>query len=198
MEENKELRVEPKEEEKKEEKKKEENKKESKKNKKKEDSNKKLKIAILILLLLLLLLLFTIIILIWRKQENGNRELADTIISDGHVSNDGFSPDKAVDHILFAGYSNIYATEDSPYILLENMEYNDVYFTYEVVREDTNEVILEETGLIQPGKAYPWNAKEVFDVGEYKVTFKIRTYEATEEQAEQTPVIMDNITLTIY
>ena len=170
----------------------------NKKDKKKKDSNTKLKIAILILLLLLLLLLFIIIILIWRKPGDGKRDFADTIESNGHVSNDGFTSEKETDHILFAGYSNIYATADSPYILLENMEYNDVYFTYEIIREDTNEVILEETGLIQPGKAYPWNAKETLDVGEYKVTFKIRTYEATEEQAEQTPVIMDNITLTIY
>ena len=81
---------------------------------------------------------------------------------------------------------------------MENREANDVYLTYEVVINETGEVVLEETGLITPGTAYEWNAREVLDVGKYTVTFNIRSYTMDESQTAETPVCMDNITLTIY
>lgn len=163
----------------------------------KSSQRKKYKLA-----LVLCILLFIGIVIFLKhtggKEEAAKKEIANTVKSDGNVNNDGPEKEQDNDYILYSGYSNIYASKDEPIILLENREANDVYLTYEVVVNETGEVVLEETGLITPGTAYEWNAKEALDVGTYTVTFNIRSYTMDESQTAETPVCMDNITLTIY
>ncbi len=153
--------------------------------------------------LLFILLLFVIVwFIFFYRLPKGTpvpnlKELANTVISDGQVNNNDLFVGNT-EYIEFAGYSFLYATENEPSVLLENPESNDVYFTYEVILEETGEVILEETGLIQPGTALPWEVFTCLEKGEHKVSFRVRTYDMTNTNVEYTPTIMDNITIKIY
>jgi hypothetical protein len=125
------------------------------------------------------------------------KTLADTVLSDGNVTNnDKFIPVEG--SIEFSGYDLVYADSESPYILLENPKSNDVYFTYTIIDNETNEVILPETGLIKPGTALKWNAYETLTEGEYQVSMKIFTYDMEDTSITYTPAVMNKVTLKIY
>lgn len=151
-----------------------------------------------ILLLLFLLLLFGILAYRYTDAPEGvKKELgfADTVDSDGVVTN-GDRHESSDEMIKFAGYDFVYASEEEPYILLENPESNDVYFTYTILDNLDGSVVLEETGLIGPGKAFQWDAKSVLPEGEHNVTFYVHTY--GEDFTEYTSAVMDDITIKIY
>lgn len=131
------------------------------------------------------------------NKTSSVKNIADTVPSDGNVTNDDkFIPEEG--SIEFSGYDLVYADSESPYILLENPKSNDVYFTYTIINNETNEVILPETDLIEPGTALRWNAYEVLSAGEYQISMKIFTYDMEDTSITYTPAVMDKVTLKIY
>ncbi|MGM0282922.1 hypothetical protein IGJ01_000951 [Enterococcus sp. AZ089] len=80
--------------------------------------------------------------------------------------------------IAIPGYDEIVAKkgEGAAYVALYNPEGNPVYFQFEVIMDDTEEVLLK-TDLIEPGKAVKAIpiSKEL-EEGEYNITLKISTY----------------------
>lgn len=125
------------------------------------------------------------------------KNIADTVLSDGNVTNDDkFIPEEG--SIEFSGYDLVYADAESPYILLENPKSNDVYFTYTIINNETNKVILPETDLIKPGTALKWNAYETLTTGEYQVSMKIFTYDMEDTSITYTPAVMNKVTVKIY
>lgn len=152
--------------------------------------------------IIFILLIILFIIFIWFKPNKDepkqpSKGLADTVVSDGIVTNNDLFIDNG-GYITFAGYDLVYATEDEPTILLENPDTNDVYFTYEIILNETGDVLLEESDLIPPGQALPWDAYSVLDKGEHIVTFNIYSYDMTNTEIAYTPAVMDNILVKIY
>lgn len=80
--------------------------------------------------------------------------------------------------IAIPGYPEIKAKEgdEFAYVALWNPDYNPVYFKFEIVLSDTNEV-LYKTDLIPPGKAVTKiPLKKDMKPGTYDITIKISSY----------------------
>lgn len=88
--------------------------------------------------------------------------------------------------IALPGYDDIIAKKGSgyAYVALYNPKNNPVYFSFKVILDESKETLLE-TDLIPPGKA----VKEIpidkkLDVGEYDMTFVIKTYSLDDHKQE--------------
>ena len=171
--------------------------------------SKKAAMPLILVIILAALLISSIIVLnyadnrsntdhnVSNKHNKPQKELAETIQSDGTVTNnDLFVPDTG--SIEFAGYDLVWAAADSRIILLENPESNDVYFTYKITNNADDSIILDETGLITPGTALEWDAYDTLPSGEYNITMYISTYDMEDTSINYTPAVMDNVTLKIY
>lgn len=77
--------------------------------------------------------------------------------------------------IDFAGYDEMTVTANNPYVLLQNPESNDVYFSY--VISDSNGKEIMTTDLIPPGKALQWSAKNDLGGGSHVVNMHVDTYD---------------------
>ncbi|MBR1629217.1 MAG: hypothetical protein IJ679_08150 [Lachnospiraceae bacterium] len=91
------------------------------------------------------------------------------------IGGDGSDPDAEIEMIDFAGYDSVSVTADDPYVLLQNPESNDVYFSYVLSDEDGKE--FKTTDLIPPGKALQWDAKSDLGSGEHVVNMHVDTYD---------------------
>lgn len=147
---------------------------------------KSFKTILLIILLLLFVVipvafasvpLVTTIIQLFNKSKVPipnipGKEIAENVIS---IQDKGtYVPEQEM--IAFVGTNSMWASKDEPYVYLQNPEENDVGFTYTVTNHNTGEILLEETGLIPPGKAYAWEVYE--SLGETTIVdFLVNTYD---------------------
>ena len=91
------------------------------------------------------------------------------------IGGDGSDPDAEIEMIDFAGYDSVSVSADNPYVLLQNPESNDVYFSY--VLSDENGKEFKTTDLIPPGKALQWDARSDLGSGEHIVNMHVDTYD---------------------
>lgn len=98
--------------------------------------------------------------------------------------------------IQLSGKKEYIITKNNPKIYFNNSNDNNVYLTYEVINEETNETLLSETGFIKPSenKSYAWNAYESLNNGTYSVTYRIRAYDL-DTYTEKNSVEVTNITI---
>ena len=129
-------------------------------------------------------------------QEVGTRIVEDVVDFSGNPNKS--NPNTNEGNITFAGYNSLYVDDNSPIVYLMNPDVNDVYFTYVVRDAATGYILLPETGLIEPGKAYAWNVKETLSVGEYTVYFEVNTFEMNDVQTACAPARLSNIALSVH
>ena len=80
--------------------------------------------------------------------------------------------------IDFAGYDEVSVTAANPYVLLQNPETNDVYFSYVVYDESGSKIMT--TDLIPPGRALQWAAGNDLGSGTHSVTMHVDTFDMTD------------------
>lgn len=145
---------------------------------------------LIVILAILIMLAFLFLVSLRNTTVSSEiREVADTVTTIVGSS-------EGNDSIEYAGYDVITVQEGSC-AYLKNPEYNDVWFTYSVIRTDTGEVILPETGLIEPGTYYPWDIRSSLETGEYSVSLLIRTFNMEDQSIEYSPVSLENVTIKI-
>jgi len=127
-------------------------------------------------------------------EEVGTRTLADGEDFDGNPNS---VKQEEVGKVTFAGYTTLYVNDKNEFVYLMNLEKNDTNFTYTIFKAGTDEVLLEETGLIEPGKAIKWDPRGVLGKGTYKIDMIIKPYERDEAQTPCDSVGMTNVTLVI-
>ena len=91
-----------------------------------------------------------------------------------NIGGDG-GPTAEMETIDFAGYDSLNVSDSNPYVLLQNPETNDVYFSYVLSDDAGNEI--KTTDLIPPGKAMQWDAKSDLGSGEHVINMSINTYD---------------------
>ena len=91
------------------------------------------------------------------------------------IGGDGSEPDAEIEMIDFAGYDSVSVSADNPYVLLQNPESNDVYFSYVLSDESGKEI--KTTDLIPPGKALQWDARSDLGTGNHIVNMHVDTYD---------------------
>ena len=92
------------------------------------------------------------------------------VVSNGAVSKAGYG------QIEIAGYAELSVDSKNQTIQLVNPNSNDVYFKYIIKKAGTDKVVFESK-LIEPGKAFLWNAKKALKVGKHKLDFCIQTFD---------------------
>ena len=97
--------------------------------------------------------------------------------------------------IDFAGYDSIEVSADNPYVLLQNPESNDVYFSYVVYDEGGKEIM--KTDLIPPGKALQWAAANDLGNGEHEVNMHVDTYDMKDTSIPYNAMNYDKVKVII-
>lgn len=98
----------------------------------------------------------------------------------------------------FPGYTECYVDDTKDTIQLYNPESNSYYLSYSIFSTDDNTCVLEDTGLIEPGKAYLWKAAENLSKGDHNVYFNIRSFSMEDSSVEGTSTTVQNITVHVY
>ena len=98
----------------------------------------------------------------------------------------------------FPGYTKCYVDSNKTSIQLYNPEGNKYYLTYSVYNTEDNSCILDDTGLIEPGKAFLWEAGSYLSKGDYNVYFNVKSYSMDDECRAGTSTTVQNITLHVY
>lgn len=111
------------------------------------------------------------------------------------IGGDGSEPTSEVEMIDFAGYDNVTVTADSPYVLLQNPETNDVYFSYVVKDASGNEIMT--TDLIPPGKALQWNPRKDLGGGAHTVNMHVDTYDMQDTSIPYNAMNYDDVKITV-
>lgn len=137
---------------------------------------------IYLITLIVILLISNLFVYFWVCKKN-NSEI-DPNLKD-YIEKIEAPEDFTENDILVPGFENInveYNNKDQGLELLNPKE-NNVYFQYEVILEENNE-ILSQTQLIPPGKSvevFPWDE---LSPKTYNVIIKIRTYSIEDSKKE--------------
>lgn len=163
------------------------------------DDNTQIGIETSILPILIFLLLIIIFLAAHSPKSTNEDTISNKTVGDFAEIKDDINRhvEKEDEYIEFAGYSNTYVSKEKPSIQLINMESNDVYLTYTVYNAQNDEVLVDETDLIPPGKAFEWNAKEQLKTGDYDLYFVVKAYAADDQFTKLNEVTNDNIHLQV-
>lgn len=151
----------------------------------------------------ILIIIFTVICFfigrsLLDKRPTAKREVGNNVSFNGEIVNGDAKTTASTGEIKFAGYSELYVSSSKPYILLSNPQENTVYFTYTIYDSLTEDILLDETDLIEPGTAFQWKASESLNEGENEVYFVIKTYAMTDAQTPRTSAKMTGIPIHAY
>ncbi len=97
--------------------------------------------------------------------------------------------------IDFAGYDEVTVSASNPYVLLQNPETNDVYFSYVIYDESGKELIT--TDLIPPGRALQWEAANYLGGGRHLVTMHVDTFDMTDTSIPYNTMNYDKVKVNI-
>lgn len=147
--------------------------------------------------LLLPIILLLIIVFVWKGYSAGSDSigLADQSRYTGTESSR--KPGEVL-YTEFPGYTECYVDDTKDTIQLYNPESNSYYLSYSIFSTDDNTCVLEDTGLIEPGKAYLWKAAENLSKGDHNVYFNIRSFSMEDPSVEGTSTTVQNITVHVY
>lgn len=134
--------------------------------------SKKSKLPLILILILMGIILGFLIQSSSPEPVNPNTDGVDSngVVSNGAISEAGYG------QIEIAGYSSLSVSGDAPTIQLVNPQSNDVYFKY-IIKPAGGDDLIFESKLIEPGKAYLWDAKSALDVGTHALDFYIQTFD---------------------
>ena len=140
--------------------------------------NSYLKMVLYPLFLLLLLLTFAVGVVLYSQKSDvpGLDQTAVAYHIDGMSNSD---PSKIMMPVI--SRMQLYKGETHIQNMFINPEGNDCYFKFQIILDDTNEVIYE-SGLVPPGKAIiDFDLNHTLDVGEHNVTVKILAKDLQDE-----------------
>lgn len=140
--------------------------------------NSYLKMVLYPLFLLLLILTFIVGVILYNQKQDvpGLDQTAVAYHIDGMSNSD---PGKIMMPVI--SRMQLYKGETHIQNLFINPEGNECYFKFQIVLDDTNEIIYE-SGLIPPGKAIiDFDLNRTLDVGEHNVTVKILATDLQDE-----------------
>ena len=110
------------------------------------------------------------------------------------IGGDGSDPGE-VEMIDFAGYESVSVSSSNPYVLLQNPESNDVYFSYVLSDESGKE--FKTTDLIPPGKALQWDAKSDLGSGEHEISMLVNTYDMNDTSIPYNGMNYDSVKVMV-
>ena len=110
------------------------------------------------------------------------------------IGGDG-SESTEMETIDFAGFESMTVSDGNPYVLLQNPESNDVYFSYVLSDESGKEI--RTTDLIPPGKVLQWDAKADLGRGVHTVNMHVDTYDMENTGIPYNAMNYDNVTVTV-
>lgn len=111
------------------------------------------------------------------------------------IGGDGKEPTSEIETIDFAGYDDVTVTASDPYVLLQNPESNDVYFSY--VLSDSSGDEFMTTDLIPPGKALQWNPRNDLGSGTHTISMHIDTYDMEDTAIPYNAMNYDSVKVTV-
>ncbi len=111
------------------------------------------------------------------------------------IGGDGSEPSTEVEMIDFAGFDSVTVNQNNPYVLLQNPETNDVYFSY-VVSDSAGKEIMT-TDLIPPGKALQWNPRKDLGGGVHTVKLHVDTYDMEDTSIPYNAMNYDDVKITV-
>lgn len=118
--------------------------------------------------------------------------IAPTVAIGGDGSGDENAGNEMID---FAGYDNVTVTSSNPYVLLQNPEANDVYFSYVLSDDSGNEFMT--TDLIPPGKALQWNPRKDLGSGTHTISMHVDTYDMEDTAIPYNAMNYDSVKVTV-
>ncbi len=117
------------------------------------------------------------------------------IASTVNIGGDGSDTEAEMESIDFAGYDMVSVSASNPYVLLQNPESNDVYFSYVLSDASGNEFM--RTDLIPPGKALQWDAKKDLGSGTHNVKMHIDTFDMVDTAIPYNAMNYDKVTVVV-
>lgn len=91
-------------------------------------------------------------------------------------------------HTEIPVFKSIVVSSDKPNVYLGNPEINDVYFRYKLTLKSDDQdvqdrVLYDNEAVVEPGRAFQVNLRELLDPGEYTVVIDISTFDLDTEEA---------------
>lgn len=138
-----------------------------------ENKENKMKKYWLLLLLLLLLALIIFLIFHFLCFNHQSQELLHVSSTQTGISEE--DRNKIDDNpIILSGHGEILVNSKYPYVVLENVQGNNVYLRYSVYYEDE---LLLTTDLISPGMCEKFDIYKLFKPGSYTLDYYVSAYD---------------------